>query len=133
MLKIIRKVQFMENLPRKDLVRNLKESSIFCLRSGVEGFGISIIEAAAAGIPYVVSNIPVFREVTKYGQGGLFFDLGNIDDLTHKNQRLLRDQDLYQRKVREGIKLAEQYQWSTIAAQTERAYLDLLNKRNLTA
>ena len=123
----------MENLPRKDLVRNLKESSIFCLPSGVEGFGISIIEAAAAGIPYVVSNIPVFREVTKYGQGGLFFDLGNIDDLTHKNQRLLRDQDLYQRKVREGIKLAQKYQWSTIAAQTERVYLDLLYKRNLTA
>ena len=74
-LKILNKIQFLENLPRQQLIKKIKESHLFVLPSAVEGFGISTIESAAAGVPYVVSDIPVFREVTKNGKGGLLFNL----------------------------------------------------------
>lgn len=128
-LKLESKVRFSSNLPRQDLINLYLESSIFCLPSSVEGFGISTVEAAAAGTPYVVSDIEVFKEVTKNGQGGLIFKLGNIKDLTEKLEKLLVDKALYKIKQAEGKRLAKNYSWATIAKETEKIYLgELKNK-----
>jgi glycosyltransferase involved in cell wall biosynthesis len=110
-----------------DLIKLLKSSTIFCLPSQVEGFGISTIEAAAAGVPYVVSDIDVFREITRNGQGGLLFDTNSISDLASKIQRLLKDHSLYAKKVIEGYKLAARYQWQDVAKATEKVYTSALN------
>lgn len=126
MLKINRKVSFLNNLPRKNLVRTIKSSHIFCLPSAIEGFGISVIEAATAGVPYVVSNIEVFKEVTKNGKGGLFFKLGDISDLAAKLKKLLTDKELYAKKSKESRQLAKIYDWEDIAQKTEKLYLTLI-------
>jgi len=129
MLKLTREVTINGNLPRKDLVKKIKESYIFTMPSEIEGFGISTIEAAAAGVPYVVSDIPVFREVTKNGTGGLLFKTGNILDLTNQLKKLITSKKLYNQKSKEALKLAENYNWKTIATQTENVYSKLvLNK-----
>lgn len=126
MLKIARRVSFLSNLPRVALIKNLKSSTVFCLPSEVEGFGLAIIEAAAAGIPYVVSDIAVFKEVTKNGRGGLLFRVGDPKDLAAKIQELLVDKLLYQKKVKEAAQLAKIYQWSQIVKETESVYKSLL-------
>lgn len=128
MLNISHRITFLKNLPRKDLIKTLKSANLFCLPSGVEGFGITVIEAAAASVPYVVSDIDVFREITKNGQGGLFFKLGDIKDLSSKIEKLLTDKNLYQKKSKEGLDLAKKYQWSKIAHQTEILYKSLYTK-----
>lgn len=125
-LKIAPKVSFKNNLKRIDLVQSIKSASVFCLPSSAEGFGISVIEAAAAGTPYVVSDIEVFKEVTKNGQGGLLFKLGDIKDLAASLERLLIDKNLYKKKQTEGQKLAAGYHWQDIAIQTENVYKTLL-------
>lgn len=122
MLKIERKVRFTHNLTRDDLINKIKSSTVFCLPSEVEGFGISVIEAAASGVPYVISDIDVFKEVTKNGQGGLIFRLGDIKDLSSKIARLLTNQKLYAAKTREALGLAKNYQWPKIAKKTEAVY-----------
>ncbi|MBI3342162.1 glycosyltransferase family 4 protein, partial [Candidatus Curtissbacteria bacterium] len=45
-LHIDKNVQFVSNLKRKDLINNLASAHLFVLPSVVEGFGISVIEAA---------------------------------------------------------------------------------------
>lgn len=127
-LNIKSKVKFLSNLPRIELIKTLKSSSLFSLPSEVEGFGISIIEACAAGVPYVVSDIAVFKEITTNGLGGLFFELGNPHDLAFKIEELLSDKRLYLAKVKEGTKLVEKYQWSAIARQTEAVYMNLIDQ-----
>lgn len=125
----IQNIKFLSNLKRNDLTNLLFKSRIFCLPSQTEGFGIVVIEAAAAGVPYVVSDIPVFKQVTKNGQGGLFFQLANVKDLSLKIEKLLEDQALYQRKIKEGVSLAKNYQWSDIAQATEKVYLNLARNK----
>lgn len=125
-LKLESKARFLSNLPRKELINFYFKSSIFCLPSSVEGFGISVVEAAAAGTPYVVSDIPVFKEVTKNGQGGLLFKLGDVKDLAVNLEKLLTDKNLYKKKQTEGQKLAAGYHWEDIALQTESVYKTLL-------
>ncbi len=125
-LKIRSKVQFFSNLPRRQLINLYQSSTIFCLPSRVEGFGISIIEASASGTPYVVSDIEVFREITKNGQGGLLFKLGDIKDLASKLETLLNDNKIYKKKQQEGLNLTRNYSWDDVALQTESIYKTLL-------
>lgn len=131
MLKLKNKISFNNNLSRKDLVKILKSSQLFCLPSQIEGFGISVIESAAAGVPYVVSDIPVFKEVTSNSQGGLIFKLGNVTDLVSKIEKLLTDKVLYTKKYKEAISLAKNYPWSDIAKKTEEVYLNLIKNQQL--
>lgn len=48
---------------RDDVPALLAESDLFCFPSKWEGLGLALLEAAAAGVPVVASDLPVFREV----------------------------------------------------------------------
>ena len=48
----------------EDVPRTLDNYDFFIQASSHEGFGISVIEAMANGIPVFLSDIPVFREIT---------------------------------------------------------------------
>lgn len=126
MLRLTPRVTFRKNIPRNELVSLIKASHIFCLPSEIEGFGISVIESAAAGVPYVISDIPVFKEITNNGKGGLIFKLGNILDLTAKLEKLIINKPYYLKQAREAVKLAQNYSWTQISRETEKIYKSLL-------
>lgn len=125
-LKITGKVKFHSNLSRKDLIALIKSSHVFCLPSKVEGFGIATIEAAAAGVPYVNSNIPVHTEVTKNGTGGFLADPDSPIDFSNKLSKLLSNKQLYLRKSQQARQLSKIYDWSEIGYQTEQVYKNIL-------
>src|SRR3990167_2948925 len=125
-LKIKSKVKFYSNLPRKELIILIKSSYVFCLPSKVEGFGIATIEAAAAGIPYVNSNIPVQVEVTKRGMGGFLANPASPIDFSNKLSKLLSNKQLYLRKSQQARQLSKIYDWSQISYQTEQVYKNIL-------
>lgn len=128
-LKLGAYVSFYQNLKRKDLIQQLEESKIFCLPSKVEGFGISIVESAAAGTPYVVSDIPVFAEVTHNFLGGESCEVGNINQLAQQLQKFLSNEKLYNKKISECKKLATLYNWEIISRETERVYKTALSSK----
>lgn len=122
------RVKFLKNLERDKLLKLLKKSSIFCLPSVIEGFGLSTIEAAACQTPYVISDIKVHREVTNNGQGGLLFQKKNINDLTEKLKILLKNKNIYQEKQKQGLILAKTYDWSKITKETRKVYHKAVNE-----
>lgn len=125
MLKLKKSVHFYENIPRKELIKAIKASSILCSASEVEGFGINIIEAAASGVPYVLSNIKIFKEITKNGKGALMFKTRDIKDLSEKLATLLLDNNVYLKKQKEALSLAKSYDWQKITNETEEIYKSL--------
>ncbi len=120
---------FESQLTRKELIKRLKSSSLLCLPSYEEGFGLVLLEAAAAGIPYVASNLTVLKEVTKNGLGGLFFKTGNSDDLASKITLLVKDKKLLIDKIRETKFLSKLYSWSQITNQFEKEYEKLFKEK----
>ena len=112
----------------EDVLKIMASSRVFCHPSTVEGFGIVVIEAMSLGIPAVVADIPVMREITHHGQGVLFFEPENRVDLSIKLQNLLADKKLYNQKVLEAKKLAKEYSWEKIAGQTEEVYESLITR-----
>ncbi|MDP2649733.1 MAG: glycosyltransferase family 4 protein [bacterium] len=121
-LNIKNKVNFLSNLSRRELVEKIKSSHIFSLPSFVEGFGIATIEACAAGIPYVNSNIPTQKEITQNGVGGFLVDPDEPMEFSEKFQQLLKNKKLYSKKSKEAKKLAIRYNWEEISRETEKIY-----------
>lgn len=109
-----------------DVKKIIASSKIFCHPSTVEGFGIVVIEAMSLGIPAVVADIPVMREITHNGQGVLFFEPKNSQDLAKKIKSLLSDKDLYNQKVKEAFVLTKKYTWEKTAKDTEKIYENLV-------
>lgn len=128
-LKLKKDVEFFINLPRASFIKTLSQASLFVLPSAIEGFGIAIIEAAALKIPYVATDLPVTREVTKNGQGGMFFHVGNIDELAEKILLLLSDDNLREKFSGEAYLLSQNYSWEKIASATQKLYEKTTKKR----
>lgn len=124
-------IKFISNLPRQELTKTLSSARLFSLPSTVEGFGIAILEACAAGVPYVASDIEVFKEVTKNGKGGLLFQNGSPKDLAQKLEQLLSDKKLYDQKAKEAISLAKNYNWREISTETEKLYKSLIKNKTI--
>lgn len=72
-------------------------ADIFCLPSYREGFGLTIIEAAACGIPTVASRIYGIIDAVSDEKTGLLFQAGDVNILTRLILKLLTEDNLRQR------------------------------------
>lgn len=89
-LKMIQKLHLEKNIKLQGFIANhskvlgiLKSSWLYCSASTVEGFGIATVEAMVSKVPFVITDIPVNREVTNR-KGGLFFQPKDSHDLAQK-------------------------------------------------
>jgi glycosyltransferase involved in cell wall biosynthesis len=64
--------------------RFMQAADLFCLPSYREGFGSSVIEAAACGVPALVSRIYGLTDAVAEGLTGWMHEAGNVQDLTQQ-------------------------------------------------
>jgi len=83
------------------------------LPSYEEGWGISLAEALSLGLPAVVYDLPVLREV--FNGGPIFCHLGDIDEMAENIIKLLSDQDYYQQKSWDSRNSVEKYYLDAVA------------------
>ena len=90
-----------------------------------EGLGNSFLEAMAAGVPIIGTNvggIPDFlidpSTGSRQAATGLFCETANPKSIAEKIELLLTDEDLRQKLIINGKKaVAEKYDWDKIAAR----------------
>jgi glycosyltransferase-like protein len=95
-------------------------ASVFAFPSTKEGFGLAAMEALAAGVPLVVSDLPVLREI--FGEVAKF--AGDPPALAAEIGRALSDPDPGLRAT--GQALAARYTWAAAAQRHVRLYRSLL-------
>lgn len=66
----------------EDMAAFLEEIDIFVLSSHYEGFGIVLVEAMAAGLPIVATDVGGVREVLNDGQNSIIVPSGSEGELT---------------------------------------------------
>jgi glycosyltransferase involved in cell wall biosynthesis len=85
----LEQLRYVSFTPKPELY--MAAADIFCLPSYREGFGMSIIEAAACGVPSVASRIYGITDAIADGETGLLFPVGNVAALTESLQKLISD------------------------------------------
>lgn len=76
-----------------------------------EGFGLPLIEAQAAGVPVLCSDIPIFHEVCS-GESALFFDPNNPNELVKRVREL---PGRYPQLITAGKQNAARFSWEASA------------------
>lgn len=87
--QIENEINFLGSVGRTELYKRLCNYDLLVQPSISEGFGISIVEAMAACVPVLVSNLPGPMEVIDGGRCGSFFEKGNIEDLADKIENII--------------------------------------------
>jgi phosphatidyl-myo-inositol alpha-mannosyltransferase len=89
---------------------------------GQESFGIVLVEAMAAGLPVVASDIEGYREIVRRGIEGLLVPPGDPAALAGAIRRVLGEPALARRLSEAGRARAGQFSWETVAARIEHVY-----------
>jgi len=79
---------------RMDVPQLLKISDIFVLHTLFEGMSNAIIEAMAAGIPVLATDIPENRDLIENEKTGILFPVNDTDSLVKAIEILIADESL---------------------------------------
>ena len=127
-------VAFCGYVPYEELPRYHHTADVFCApNTGFESQGIVLLEAMAAGLPIVASNIEGFADVFTHGVHGLLALPGDADGLAAMLLQLLKAPDLRRRMAEQGRQRAEEFRWQRVSQQILSYYERLLHERRLTA
>lgn len=90
---------------RDDIAALLGQADLFAFSTtAAEGFGIALIEAMAAGLPLLASDVPACREVLADGAAGLLLPAGDAETWRQALVRLIHSPE--QRRALAGAALA---------------------------
>jgi glycosyltransferase involved in cell wall biosynthesis len=121
-LKRAGRVEFTGYVSDQELVGLMRGATAFAYPSRYEGFGLPPVEAMAAGVPAVVSDIPVTREVI--GDAGLRVPPMLIDPWSEALHRVITDQALRADLIERGRERSARYTWEASA----RGILEVLTR-----
>jgi len=110
------------------LPRYYASADIFCApATGRESFGIVLLEAMAAGIPLVASDIPGFRRVVTSGKDGLLVAPGSPEEIADAVTRIASDPAMTARMTAAGREKAITCDWSSVTAELEESFRKILS------
>ena len=142
---LIERVHFLGFISHQEMPKYLAISDIFVRPALSEGFGLSYVEAMAAGLPVVTTAVggivdfltPPEASGAKAGSSkkalatGLFCEVANPKSVAEQVERLLSDPTLRKEIVTNAKSMVvEKYDWSLIAGEMKKLFLKLTNERH---
>jgi glycosyltransferase involved in cell wall biosynthesis len=95
-----------------------------------EGWGITVMEAAACGTPSLASESPGLRDSVRHGVTGFLVPHGDVDGLAARMVELADSPLLVARLGDRARRFAEGLPWEQTAAETERHLSDIIEGYN---
>ena len=117
------RVVMLGTVPHDDLPPLFAAANAFAApATGHESFGVVLVEAMAAGVPVVATDIPGYREVVRDDVDGLLVPPGDAGALAGALARVLGDPQLAARLAAAGPERAAAYSWDRVVPQVEAIY-----------
>jgi L-malate glycosyltransferase len=107
-------------------IPNYRRMDVFVLPSLLEGFGIVLLEAMAAGIPVVATNIHGIKEVIVDGKSGILVPPKNPEAIAKAVTSIIEDPQLSKDLVDGGFKRARLFDIQEHLLKLENLYKSLL-------
>jgi glycosyltransferase involved in cell wall biosynthesis len=114
---------------RSDIADVLTEANIACLPSYREGLPKSLLEAMAAGLPCITTDVPGCREAVRDGDNGLLVPAKDASALANAIEHLLLNPDVAQIMGTRGReRLEQEFSSRQVNEKTLTLYRELLSK-----
>jgi phosphatidyl-myo-inositol dimannoside synthase len=120
------RVRFLSGVPDRDLPAVYNSAEVYLglsrlLPDRVEGFGISLVEAAACGIPVVAGRTGGIPDAVREDETGLLVNPDSLDEVGRAIRSLLDDPKRAETMGRAGRRAVEAYyNWDRVAADLSR-------------
>ncbi|MEC4677653.1 MAG: glycosyltransferase [Nitrospirota bacterium] len=117
-------VSFVGSVPPDQIVNYLSKSDCLVLPSLWEGTPNVVLEAMAAGLPVVASDLSGIREIVTPDLNGLLFQAKNVDELSKALMKIISDQGLCKRMGESGREIIESLGlgWKQTASRYRECY-----------
>lgn len=115
-------------IPTGDMGTLYANAQCFVFPSKMEGFGMPILESFAASCPAVVSGTSCFPEVA--GDGGIYFNPEDADELAVKIARTINDHEFRQGKIDAGQRELSRFSWEKTGRETAACYMKAIEAQN---
>ena len=118
------KILLLGFISQDEKLRLLQHAFLLVQPSYKEGWGLTVIEANACGVPVVANNAPGLCDSVIDGKTGLLYKFGDVDDAAAKISELLENPQKYSELSSNCGTWAQKFKWQKASDET----LDLLKK-----
>jgi glycosyltransferase involved in cell wall biosynthesis len=115
-------------LPNDFLLSAYQSSDIYVSAALIEGFALTIVEAMAAGLPLVATNVEGNEDAVLPNENGILVPPKNPKELACAIIKLMKSSDLRQRYGEKSKRISKSYDWRLISKKYLWAYSKLINK-----
>lgn len=125
-----RRIEWLGRIDDVELAQRLRGSNVFCAPSlHGESFGVVLLEAMAAGVPIVASDLDGYRRVARPGREGVLVAPGDAQALAAALRDVLDHPDLAASLVAAGRERATGFSMDALAERYLELYHALLCRR----
>ncbi|MCH5596501.1 HAD-IIB family hydrolase [Niabella ginsengisoli] len=110
-----------------------QKKGVFVNATPGENFGLTIVEAAACGLPIVASPTGGPKEIVGNAQNGLLVDVEDTAAIAEALKKIIADRSLWDQYSTNGIKAgAEDYAWNKHAEKYMETVEQIFNEKSKT-
>ena len=124
----LKNIDFVGKKIGDDLIREYKSSHVFVLCSSSEGQPITVLEAQAAGLPVVATDVGDLSGMIKNHINGVLTEPDNIKSLSEGIKEALRKHKSMKKQAQEISQ--QNYTWDKISDETYGLYMRVLSSKN---
>jgi glycosyltransferase involved in cell wall biosynthesis len=122
-LGLASEVEFFGHLSAAEKTRRLQGAWALVQPSPKEGWGLTVVEAAACGTPVVASDAPGLRDSVRRDETGLLVPFGDDAAMADALVRVLLDEPLRARLGRAAVEWAARFRWDECGRRSLDALL----------
>jgi phosphatidyl-myo-inositol alpha-mannosyltransferase len=109
-------VEWLGRIDETEKARRLRGATVYCAPSlRGESFGVVLLEAMAARVAAIASDLPGYRSVARPDQEALIVPPGDVDSLRGALSKLLADEALRDRLANGGVQRADELSMRRLA------------------
>jgi glycosyltransferase involved in cell wall biosynthesis len=111
-------VEFRGHVSSEEKVRLLRQAAVVANPSPKEGWGLTVVEANACGVPVVASRSPGLVDSIRDGETGFLVEHGNVEQLAQGLVEVLVNKELRERLSKGAVRWASRFSWEGCARRT---------------